>query len=176
MTEKQAMAGRKKYLELMAKRKGLLKGTLKPRSVKNLYEGSFDTEFEIAFCEEEYIAWLAFSKIAAETKKSNRIYVLIDSTNVYDDNGKIIDRIFLFMDLENLSTRTVKTLDLGDFYREKDKNGKQLNIILDPNYCSGIEAFEKERLNFFQLLSGYSQAYAVERYKNGTYLTEYKKR
>ena len=50
MTEKQVMAGRQKYLELMVKRKGLLKGTLKPRSAKNLYEGPFNTEFEVAFC------------------------------------------------------------------------------------------------------------------------------
>ena len=103
------------------------------------------------------LAFKAFSDIAAETKCTNRIYILIESRTVEENTRstsgalqtKVVDRIFIFRDLENNGIRAIPSLKLGEFYREKDNEGNNANIVLDPNKYFGLTAYIEEKKTFF---------------------------
>lgn len=120
------------------------------------------------------LAWNAFSDIAAETKCTNKIYILIESRTVEENTRstsgalqtKVVDRIFIFRDLENNGIRAIPSLKLGEFYREEDASGNKVNIVLDPNKYFGLTSYIAERKNFFLALTRAPQEDVVKSYRN----------
>lgn len=160
MTEIQVRTGRKAYIKLIKQQQSLISQLKNPDEIDEILSN---------------IAWNSFSDIAANSKKTNKIYVLISCMDVKNDKGEIVDKVYTYMDLENYSTRTIWSLEFGAFYREKDKNGKPANIILDPTYCNGIVAFLDERKRFFYELARNPKEDIIKRYRTGAYLEELKK-
>lgn len=151
MTEKQVRDGRERFLKLREKNETIL-------SQENNYETRESLLSELA--------WQAFNQISAETKRSNNIYVLVSSSDITDSQGRNVDKIYGYMNLENFSIRYVWSLELGEFLRNKDI------IVLDPDYCKGIELFISERKKFFLELTRQQQEDVVSFYRNKEYLPQ----
>lgn len=163
MTEKQVRRGRVEYKKLLEKKKAILLS----RKFEDWSNSQFSFEnhelmerFRLVFLTDEQLAGLAFSKIAAETKRSNKIYAYIGGSYIRDNSGRIVDKIYGYMDLENFSPKFIWSLELGDFLRN--------NLVIDSYYCSGLQDFVAIRNKFFLQLVGFQQETVVNKYKSLT--------
>ena len=154
-----------------------LKARIEYWSLRTENKAAIDALADYYDLREEFLkqlAWNALSDIAAKTRKTNNIYILLESRTVEEntksDSGilqtKVVDRIYIFRDLETNGIMAVPSLKLGEFYREEDASGNKVNIVLDPNKYFGSTSYVEERKNFFLALTRAPQEDVVKSYRD----------